>query len=103
MRSCQKLFPREASAYKCILNALENFVIFSGKPDWLSPFLLMNWSCSPHLFKKGQLLHLISKAVVWKCSLKCRCFQTFQKYPGNHRLSFYMPKIKKINTSFFSL
>ena len=66
------------------LRALENIVTFLGKPDWLSPFLLMYWSCSPgFLFKKGRLSQIISKVAVQKCSLRYM-FETFQKFSGNH-------------------
>ena len=65
------------------LSALENFVIFSGKPDWLNSFLLMYWQLQPEfLFKKGQLWQIISRVAVGKCSLKCNCFETFYKFPG---------------------
>ena len=40
-----ELSPREASVDKCC-----NFVTFSGKTDWLRPFLLMHWSCRPHFY-----------------------------------------------------
>ena len=37
-----------------VLSDLENFVTFSRKPDRLSPFLLMYWSCSLHFYlRKG--------------------------------------------------
>ena len=37
-----------------VLSALGNFLILSGKPDWLSLFLFMYWSCSPQFYlRKG--------------------------------------------------
>ena len=78
MRSSQKLFPREASADQCMLSALENFVTFSGKPDWLSPFLLMHWSCSQHFYlRKGGFPN--REAVGQSCSLKKGVLKNFEK------------------------
>ena len=52
MRSFPELFAREASIDKLI--ALENFVTFSEKLDWLRPFLLLYWRSRPHFYvKKG--------------------------------------------------
>ena len=71
MRSFPQLFSREALV-RFQLCALENFVIFSVKPDWLRPFLLMNCvEAQPtFLFKKGRPSQRISKVVVLKYSLK---------------------------------
>ena len=57
MRSFQKLFPRKASVDN-VLSALENVVTLSGKPDWLSPFLLMYFlnSSSEVFFKMAVYL-----------------------------------------------
>ena len=37
-----------------LTSALEKFVILSGKPHWLSPFLLMYWSKSPHFYLRNE-------------------------------------------------
>ena len=44
----------EKLLFTSVLSDPENFVSFSGKPDWLSPSLSMYWSCSPHFYlRKG--------------------------------------------------
>ena len=50
-------------------------VTFSGKLHWLSPFLIMNWSCSPHFYlRKGEFW----KVAVWKSII-----YSYGRFPGN--------------------
>ena len=70
MRSVQELFPREASADKCI----KYYRIFCNKSwkTWLAESLPVNvLELQPaFLFTKKRLSQIISKVAVRKCSLK---------------------------------
>ena len=85
MKSFQELSrTKEASVDKCIKCSKKFCNIFWK--TWLAePFPVNVLELQPaFLLKKGRLSQIISKVAVRKCSLKCNCFETFHKFPGNH-------------------
>ena len=52
MRFFQELFPREACVGKCI-KCSRTFCNTLWKTFWLSPFLLMYWSCNPYFYLRN--------------------------------------------------
>ena len=98
MRSFPELFPGEASFDK--LSALENFVIFSGKPDWLRPFLLMCRSCILHFYLR---IRVAFRDNLKSSRSEVSCFETFHNFSKTIRGGvFTAQKMKFSIKDFFS-
>ena len=68
-----------------MLNVLENFATFSGKPDWL-PFLIMYWSCSPHVYLGKRIKFFMDNLNSSRSEMffKIAVLKDLIKLPGNY-------------------